>query len=400
MHHNNVSTHSLETLSNFNKSRILVVDDASLNRELIHSYLECAGYLSIDTAEDGRKALEKIDAHIPDIIILDLIMPEMGGLDVIKILRKNPKYKKIPIIVQTAISQPEQRMDAWSAGANDIITKPIHRLELLSRVHVQLKNLHMLNELGNYQKMAQTDIQQALQLQETLLPTEEFIHYLEKKHTISIRSIFSPCRFLSGDIWGIYDIDDHRFGVWICDFSGKGIRAALNVFRLHTLLDDLLSSYHEPQDIMVILAKKLSDLLAIGQFATFLLGIVDTKAHTFTYSSASAPHPIFYTPENKTYTLGNGTGVPLGVSASAQYSQETVLFNPKQSLVLYSDLLWEDKSIPGINFREEHLPSFIQELNGTSIFDAIDNQLNLLGNIQLEDDLTLVEIHFKGKNDG
>lgn len=384
-------------LIDFNKSKILIVDDASLNRELIYSYLEFEGYLCLEMAENGEKALEKIKKNKPDLIILDLIMPIMGGIELIKILKKDPMYSQIPIIVQTAISEPEQQVEAWNAGANDILIKPVHRIELLSRVKVQLKNIHMINELESYQLMVDTDIEQALYLQQSLLPTEEYISFIENKYNICIKSIFLPSRFLSGDMWGIYDIDDDSFGVWICDFSGKGIRAALNVFRLHTLLDNLLPQNKSPEKVMSTLGNKLSDLLSIGQFATFFLGIVNTKKNTLTYSSASATHPILYNNKEKNYTLVDGTGIPLGVTSDAIYEKNIVSLNVNQSLILYSDLLWEDKSIPGINFRENNLSSFVNELNGSSIFETVNNQLVLLGNIKLEDDLTLVEIKIKNK---
>ncbi|HLD95756.1 MAG TPA: response regulator, partial [Alphaproteobacteria bacterium] len=240
-----------ETLYNDIKNqKILVVDDAALNRELITSYLESGGYTTIQVADDGKRALELVDSFAPDLIILDLIMPGISGFEVIKSIRSQKGLLNIPIIVQTAISDPEQRVEAWLGGANDVITKPIHRLELLSRVKVQLKTNILIQKLEHYHEAAEADIKQALELQRSLLPSSDLIKTLENKHKISLKSLFKPSRFLSGDIWGAIDISDTQMGVWICDFSGKGIKAALNTFRIHTILQEYKHCADEPSELL------------------------------------------------------------------------------------------------------------------------------------------------------
>ncbi|MBI1954163.1 MAG: fused response regulator/phosphatase [Proteobacteria bacterium] len=372
--------------------KLLVVDDAALNRELIVSYLEKANFSNIDTASDGQEALEKIETFSPDLVILDLVMPGLNGFEVIKRMRAIPRHQRIPIIVQTTISEPEQRIEAWCAGANDVITKPIHRLELLSRIQVQLKNTTLLRELETYHNMAKEDIYQALELQRSLLPTSDLILSLEEKHQIKIDSLFMPSRFLSGDMWGVIDISNHQMGLWICDFSGKGIRAALNVFRIHTIIHEYQHCADEPIEIMDALNNRLVDLLTIGQFATFLFGVIDFKANSFSYSAASSTHPILYFPHLKKYQLGDGSGLPLGLVANQKFPLKHLPFDQGNSLVLYSDLLWEQKALPGISLREEDLDSFIDELNGQPFVETIRRQLELLTDTKLVDDLTLVEI--------
>lgn len=376
----------------FYDSRILVVDDVSLNRELIVSYLTSAGFKNLEIATDGRDALQKIDSFYPDIVILDLMMPGIDGVQVIKTLRSSPKARYLPIIVQTALSDPEQRIEAWSSGANDVITKPIHRLELLSRIKVQLENSLLLQELEEYHTVAQADIDQAFEVQKSLLPSSELIKELEQRHSIKIDSLFVPSRFLSGDVWGILDVSPTQVAIWICDFSGKGIRAALHTFRLHTLIQEFKHCADDPGELIDALNTRLLSVMPPGQFSTFLVGVIDFQTNSFTYTSASATHPLVYFPDKKKFVIGDGTGVPLGVVERQSYPLRTMDFPKGSSLVLYSDLLWESQAVPGINLEQENLDKLARELNGHGVIQTVRAQVSLLGDPSFSDDLTLIEV--------
>lgn len=376
----------------FYDSRILVVDDAALNRELIVSYLESAGFKNLEVAEDGNDALRKIDTFYPDIMILDLMMPGMDGIQVIKALRNNSKIHHLPIIVQTALSEPEQRIEAWASGANDVITKPIHRLELLSRIKVQLENAILLQELEDYHTLAQEDIDQAFEVQKSLLPSDDLISELESRHDIKIDSLFVPSRFLSGDVWGILDIGPTQLAIWICDFSGKGIRAALHTFRLHTLIQEFKHCADDPGEIIDALNSRLLSVMPSGQFSTFLVGVIDFEADLFTYTSASATHPLVYYPKEKKFIVGDGTGVPLGVVDRQSYPLRTMDLPKGASLVLYSDLLWESKAVPGVFLDADNLGNFAHELDGQGVIKTVRQQVGLLGDPSFSDDLTLIEV--------
>lgn len=378
--------------STFYDSRILVVDDAALNRELIISYLESAGFKNLEVAEDGYEALKKVESFYPDIMILDLVMPGMDGVQVIKSLRNTTKTSHLPIIVQTALSEPEQRVEAWSSGANDVITKPINQLELLSRIKVQLENAILLQELEDYHTLAQGDIDQAFEVQKSLLPSEDLIKDLEQRHNIKIDSLFVPSRFLSGDVWGILDIGPNQLAIWICDFSGKGIRAALHTFRLHTLIQEFKHCADDPGEIIDALNSRLLNVMPSGQFSTFLVGVVDFDTNLFTYTTASATHPLIYYPEKRKFEVGDGTGVPLGVVERQSYPLRTMTFPKGASLILYSDLLWEAKAVPGVNLDAENLGNFAKELNGQGVIETVRKQVRLLGDPSFSDDLTLIEV--------
>lgn len=373
-------------------SNILVVDDTALNRELIVTYLESDGYINIQVAEDGLDALKKMEKFTPALIITDLMMPKMDGIELIRHVRRSEEFRQIPIIVQTALTNNEEKQEAWSSGANDVLSKPIHKLELLSRVRVQLVTTLMMMQLDNYYQTAQQDIKQALTLQRSLLPDEEALKRIEERYGIKIDYIFEPSRFLSGDLWGTLEIDDNQLGIWICDYSGKGIKAALNTFRLHTLVHEYRNSASTPSEMLDLLNRRFHSMIDVGQFATFLMGVLDISKKTFRYVGASTPHPLIYNAKGKKFHVGDGSGLPLGISDDACYPVRTAEIPTGQTLVLYSDALWEEKAIPGVCLLPEHLDTFANDLQGQSVVDTVRQQLEMIGDLTLSDDLTLIEI--------
>lgn len=117
------------------KKRILVVDDEPNIREVVDLYLRREGF-DVEVAVDGEAALEAIERKIPDLIVLDLMMPKAGGLQVTRILRDN---FDIPIIMLTAKSQEEEKIAGLELGADDYVTKPFSPRELVTRVKVVLR---------------------------------------------------------------------------------------------------------------------------------------------------------------------------------------------------------------------------------------------------------------------
>ena len=128
------------------ESRILVVDDNAQNLELIVAYLETLG-CGISTAADGLEAIEKVSQENPDLILLDIMMPRMSGFEVCRKLKSNPETRDIPIIMVTALHELGDIERGVESGTDDFITKPVNRLELLTRVKSLLRVRHLKNEL-------------------------------------------------------------------------------------------------------------------------------------------------------------------------------------------------------------------------------------------------------------
>lgn len=125
--------------------KILVADDNEPNRELLEAYLSDEG-LDIVMAVDGRDTLDKAFSEQPDLILLDVMMPKISGYEVCQQLKQDDRTKAIPILMVTALKDPGDIEKAVAAGADDFLTKPVHRLELKTRVRSLLKVRHLTNE--------------------------------------------------------------------------------------------------------------------------------------------------------------------------------------------------------------------------------------------------------------
>ena len=123
--------------------RILIVDDNPTNVELLKSQLKPYPYI-LETAYDGEEALERIGKRLPDLVLLDIMMPRISGFEICKRLKSDKRTHFIPIIVITALQEPSDKIRAIELGADDFLVKPINRLELTTRIKslLRMKLLH------------------------------------------------------------------------------------------------------------------------------------------------------------------------------------------------------------------------------------------------------------------
>jgi DNA-binding NarL/FixJ family response regulator len=118
-------------------ARILVVDDEPLNVDYLQQELEVHGFL-IETAATGAQALERVAAAPPDLVLLDVMMPELDGIAALRILKGDPDTRLIPVILMTALNATEDRVRGIEAGADDFLSKPVDERELLARIRTAL----------------------------------------------------------------------------------------------------------------------------------------------------------------------------------------------------------------------------------------------------------------------
>lgn len=126
-------------------ARILIVDDIPVNIKLLAAKL-ARDYYVISSAENGREALEKVDAEKPDIILLDVMMPEMDGFETCRRLKANPATAYIPVVMITALSDVADRVRGLAAGADDFLGKPINDLALMARIRSLLRMKILMDE--------------------------------------------------------------------------------------------------------------------------------------------------------------------------------------------------------------------------------------------------------------
>ena len=162
------------------KSVVLVVDDLPQNVKLLEAYLIPQGY-EIVRAANGEEALAKLTASQIDLILLDVMMPDIDGFEVIRRIRQNDKYRLLPIILVTALGETKDRVKGIEAGCDDFISKPVDKTELLARVKSLLKVKNYNDLRSNYQKELESEVNKR---------TEELKQASDRLKTASLDTIY------------------------------------------------------------------------------------------------------------------------------------------------------------------------------------------------------------------
>ncbi|MGH7775066.1 MAG: response regulator [Candidatus Binatia bacterium] len=143
-------------------NKILIVDDDPFNLDLLEQELADQGY-TLERAGDGEEALEKVESFLPDVILLDYMMPKMNGIEVVKHLRQDEKYKGLPVILLTAKGSQEDKARGLDAGADDYVVKPFEPTELLARVRSMMRIKQMHDSLEEWNRTLEEKVRQQVE---------------------------------------------------------------------------------------------------------------------------------------------------------------------------------------------------------------------------------------------
>jgi DNA-binding response OmpR family regulator len=186
-------------------NKILIVDDEPFNLDLLEQELEDQNY-TIERANDGAEALEKVSSFLPDLILLDYMMPKMNGLEVLRRLRGDASHRSIPVILLTAKATQEDKVRGLDAGADDYVIKPFDSFELLARVRAMMRIKQMHDTLDEWNRSLSEKVKQQVdelqrvsrlkrylspQIAETILREDE---NLFKSHRREITVVFLDLR--------------------------------------------------------------------------------------------------------------------------------------------------------------------------------------------------------------
>jgi sigma-B regulation protein RsbU (phosphoserine phosphatase) len=327
-------------LEEIKKRCILVADDVEFNLMMFCDMFRSCGFHNLHTARNGVEALEKTRLLKPDLVVLDLIMPRLDGFGYMEEVRQDKAFADMPILVLTCAGGEEEKRKVFKNGGADFVCKPAEKFELMARALVHLDRRMMIRQLRASAERVEQELEQARAMQEIILPKREEIEGIERDYGVSLSSLFRSSSELGGDFWGAQRIDADRFGLYLADFSGHGVAAALNTFRLHTLAGQPDGARSDPALYLAKLNASLCELLPAGQFATMLYAAYDRRDRTLRYASAGAPLPILVRKEGEAEILQT-EGLPLGARKEAAYAAGSAALREGDTFFLYSDALIE-----------------------------------------------------------
>ena len=255
---------------------------------------------------------------------------------------------------------------------------------------------HVQRQLEEYRERVSAELEMARQTQSLLIPSRAQVENISATHGLKVDSHFEPSSELGGDLWALRSLDGKRVAVITADFSGHGVNAALNTFRLHSFLTDIHLPARDPARFLRSLNERLRDLLPGGQFATMFCGIIDRASSQLVYAAAGAPNPISIGPNACGPRFEDSAGLPLGLFPDAVYDNRKIAFPCGASLLLYSDALTESMLTIGERVGEATLRRWVDESLSSQprerLLRSLLSRFDTLARRPLKDDLTAVHI--------
>ncbi|PGD32314.1 fused response regulator/phosphatase [Bacillus wiedmannii] len=342
---------------------ILIVDDNPVNIFVIEKILKQAGYQDLVSLNSAQELFEYIhfgkdsSRHNEiDLILLDIMMPEIDGLEVCRRLQNEEKCKDIPIIFVTALEDANKLAEALDIGAMDYITKPINKVELLARMRVALRLKSELNWHKEQEENLRNELDLATQVQRNLLSSP-----LREDH-IKIEASYLPSFKLAGDMYYWYKIDENRYGIILLDVMGHGVSASLVCMFISSALRESIKCLIDPELVIKDLNKYMTLLHNendnIPYYFTAIYLVVDTEKRTIEYVNAGHPSGYVLVDEANVVELNRGS-CAVGFFDEIKVEKTVIPFEKNAQIVLFTDGVLE--AIANDEFEsEEKLRTFTE----------------------------------------
>ncbi len=391
--------------------RILIVDDDADMRRLLLRTLQRWGY-DVVPAADGEEAWERLQNEPISFVITDWIMPKLDGLGLCRRIREARFTRYIYIILLTAKNSKDELIEGMEAGADDFLIKPFNAGELKVRIRAGERIVKLESDLEEQNKKLQDaysrireDLDAAVKMQRGLLPSS----------TLTVPGfrfewIFAPCHFVAGDIFNVFQLNEHQVGFYILDVAGHGIPAAMLSVTLSKVLSPISSQGSPlmrflPDPPHYDVATPAEAVYALNQlfqsdddamhYFTMVYGIVDARSARTILTQAGHPSPIYQPKGAKAELLGTG-GFPVGMLPDVKYGEQDLTLHPGDRLFLYSDGIPECTDQHGEHFSVNRLMTLLEEWRDRPLRDVTAGIEQTLGrwrgSDEFEDDITLLAI--------
>ena len=371
---------------------ILVVDDTPVNISVITGALKDTYRTKVATS--GAKALSIAGAdEKPDLILLDVMMPEMDGYEVCRRLKTDPVTREIPVIFLTAQTEAEDETRGFQVGAVDYVHKPFSSAVVKARVHTHLVLRETREKLAQQLLAIQKELETARLIQHSILPET-----VPRIDGLDIAARYVPMTAVAGDFYDFIVVDDHRVGILVADVSGHGMPAALIASMLKIALAAQAAHADNPAQVLQGLNQALCGKFQ-HHYVTAAYLFIDTNKRTLTYSGAGHPPLLLWSASSGGVRDIIENGLFLGKFDFATYSSVEIPLSAGDRCLLYTDGVSETNNPQGVEFGSERFRQFLAEEKNGSANHLVDDLLQELArwsargeDEDLDDDITMVAV--------
>jgi phosphoserine phosphatase RsbU/P len=281
---------------------ILAVDDDPISLLILKSILQKEGFVVI-SAVNGREGRLLAERELPDLIIMDIQMPEEDGVTACTALKSNARTANIPVIFISSVEDLATKIDGFNAGGLDYITKPFQVLEVVARVRLQIRLMH------SYRSMVAANLEQLKHLSDSqksiLVQPEE---YPEAAFSV----FYLPAQTAGGDFYDVIHTGTGIFDYLVADISGHNAGTALPAAALKALLRQNASMLYSPLENLNLINLHLRPVLQEEQYATLIYARLNKSLTRLTLINAGHPSAIIIRAGGKAESItqsGDGLGL-------------------------------------------------------------------------------------------
>ncbi|HEX4949930.1 MAG TPA: SpoIIE family protein phosphatase [Blastocatellia bacterium] len=376
---------------------LLVVDDNAAIRGIFARQLNREGH-QVSTAANGAQALALLREHTFDIVLLDVVMPQMNGYQVLEQMKAHPDWCDIPVIMISALDQLDSVVRCLELGAEDCLSKPFNSILLRVRVNSCLEKKRLRDQLREQLKTIQNELDIAAGIQQSILPNE-FPAFPDVPE-LELFAAMIPAREVGGDFYDFFLIDKDRVGLVIGDVSGKGVPAALFMAVTRTLVKSIALTGKAPGECLQQVNRLLVAENRSFMFVTLFYAILNFRTGELTFSNAGHNPPYRLSRQGKVETFGAQGGIVLGVTEELDYPTDRLQLQPGDQLFFYTDGISEAYDNDEEIFSDERLQQCLQQAVATApeaLIQAVVTEVRAFsGSAPQSDDLTMLAVSYRG----
>lgn len=375
--------------------RILVAEDSAADRLILESMLRRSGHL-VTLVEDGREAVQAFRHNPPDLVFLDVIMPNLNGIDAAREIKQLAGDELIPVIFLTSLADAESLATCLDAGGDDFLSKPYNQIVLDSKIKAFARMREMHQTLVRQKDQIALNNKHLIQEQNVAKQVFDKIAHAGSLNLDNIRYYMSALAVFNGDILLAEVSPRGSLFVVLGDFTGHGLPAAIGSMPLAATFYGMVGKGFSMPDILREINQKLYQTLPVGLFCCATCVDINFEKMRLTVWNGGLPDNILYRKNTRTFERIGSRHLPLGVLSNRDFKVETEAFplNAGDHLLLWSDGIQEARNQQGDMFGEEGLNAVLdQQHPADQVYERIIETVQRhIGSTEKDDDISVVDI--------